>query len=152
MPDVIYATLPRRFAAAVYDMFISFLPVCVVCAGAFSSAGKDINSMMDKLDGTSILLITLYLVVYEVTLVVSSWRGTIGMRILGLSVQDLKTGATITPEQAVLRSVVFYMPVIGSVLLLVQPLVIMSTKRHQGIQDLLAGTVVVLRTRPAALD
>jgi len=113
-------------------------------------------------DRTLRLVLNLVLValggVYFVVLWRSPWQGTLGMRLLGLRILRATDGATLPLESAVLRwfvltgatTLVLEVPSAGSLLAFIAflwfviLLLTTSTDRlHQGLQDRLAGSVIV---------
>ena len=145
------AGLGSRVFAALLDLMVA-LGIYIVGAIAVTigTLGADVSTQRTA----QIVLLTFVLVVYPVVAQTVMRGRTVGKRAIGLRAVTLE-GAPIRFRHAVLRMMG------GLVGLLIPPggitgmLFILGTRRHQGVGDLLAGTVVIrdpTRTRlPPAL-
>jgi uncharacterized RDD family membrane protein YckC len=96
------------------------------------------------------LTVAVQLVVHGAYLIFMWQRGqTIGMRALNISVLRASDGGHLTPEEAVKRFVPFGLALItgpvGFLIWLAMVVTVASDPRGQGLQDKLAGSVVVRR-------
>ena len=130
-----YASIFRRFAAFVIDLpFLIALyhlcdPVCIFLQDAW-------GFIFD----TYIIMYIVFIIVYFCAFECSPMQGTLGKAILGIKLQNSHDDSRITFTTALLRIVVktFSILFFGFGIL-----PIIFTKKHQGLHDLIAGTVVV---------
>lgn len=134
----------RRLAAAFLDslvLMIGLLLLIVPMVFLFeTSASQQADDTMEALLG--LVLIGAYFVVnllYPVVFEASKWQATVGKRLVGLRVTD-SVGHRISLGQAIGRNFLK-----GLVNLIFWPLilVIVFSRRHQGLHDMVAQTFVV---------
>jgi uncharacterized RDD family membrane protein YckC len=140
-PGLAYASFWRRLAAYVIDLVI------------MGTIGAVIRyALVGGRSGFAGLAVTILiaLVVHAVYLV-GLWQTgqTLGMRVLDLVVLRAEDGARLTPGQALLRFIPFgvalVVPLLGSLVWLAMAITVAVDPRGQGLQDKLAGSVVVHR-------
>lgn len=135
MSTATYASIFRRFAAFLLDLpFI--LALYYVCGSICIFLEDAWGFIFD----TYIIMYIIMIIIYFCSLESSSLQGTIGKLLIGIQVQNSHEDSRITFTTALLRFVVkiFSILVFGLGILL-----IIFTKKHQGLHDLVAGTVVV---------
>ena len=130
-----YASIFRRFAAFVIDLpFIIALyylcdSVCIFLRDAWGSIFE-----------THIIMYIFFIIVYFCAFESSPMQGSMGKALIGIRVQNSQDDSRITFMTSLLRLAVK----IFSILFLgFGILPIIFTKKHQGLHDLIAGTVVV---------
>ncbi len=150
--QLVYASLWKRIVAACGDGLVLMLPLILVGGLIMFNDKISIVELAAKVKtfSTTVLLF-LYGLTYEVALLVSPWRATLGMRAVGIKAQDEKTGEMLTAAQATMRHLVFGLSgqipllniLVGLAMMFVQPFMIAFGAKKQGIQDALTGTVIV---------
>lgn len=135
-----YAGFWRRFAAWAIDYALVFLGSAVLAILAFLAGLSDRTPLM--LVATLVLYFS-----YCALLESSSWQATIGKRLLGLKVTNLR-GERIGFARAATR---FFAELLSGLTLCLGYLLIVVTRRRQALHDLIAGTLVAhagARVRP----
>ena len=135
---LLYATLGPRVKAVIRDMFVyAGGMVVLVLLSSFMQPGPVLRAI--------VIVLVAALILYEPVLV--SWAGgTLGHRSLNLRVVRATDSGRVAFPRALLRFLV------KSVTGLLGFLAIELTRRHQGLHDLAAGTVVVPRGAPSTIE
>ena len=159
-PGLVYAGAIPRTAAWIVDGFIvaivaGILSVPFATPVAVQTNGSPDFTRMAAQGGLSAIISTVIGAAYFILLWTTGWRATLGMRLFGLQVGDVATGAKLRIDQAVKRWLalgtwVGIIPVVG-LFQLVWELVLLATTvsspTKQGIHDRFAGSAIV---RPAS--
>ena len=124
-----YPRFSRRVAAVVVDSMI-YMVLFIALAVALGR--------VDMHGGIKVAVMVAVYIILEPVLV-SITGGTLGQHWRGLRVQHAETGGFLSLPRAVLRFIV------KSILGLYSLLLILLTKRHQAVHDMVSGSVVVLR-------
>ena len=130
-----YASIFRRFAAFVIDLpFLIALyhlcdPVCIFLQDAW-------GFIFD----TYIIMYIIFIIVYFCAFECSPVQGTIGKLLLGIQIQNSHDDSRITIMTSLLR---LALKLFSILFLGFGILPIIFTKKHQGLHDLIARTVVV---------
>jgi len=146
----VYAGFWLRFAAYLIDAIILslvFAPLGFVLGIVLGATGnaQDPDLMLASnglINAGSIVAGWLYSSLLES----SSWQGTVGKKLCGLRVTDMD-GYQISFGKATGR---YFGKILSSLICLVGFFMVAFTEKHQGLHDLLAGTLVV--TGPAPID
>jgi uncharacterized RDD family membrane protein YckC len=142
-PGVVYAILWQRLAAYLVDLLIMGgigALVRILLLGRHSGAGDLYAAIL-----TALVVHAAYLI--------GLWQTgqTLGMRLLDLVVLRAEDGARLTPLQAFMRFIPFglalILPFLGVLVWLTMAITVAVDPRGQGLQDRLAGSVVVRRAR-----
>lgn len=104
----------------------------------------NVNLSYDDSSGISIVLFWLYFSILES----SKYKATIGKMVLGLKVSDIK-GNRITFSRATGR---FFAKIISTVLFLAGYIMIVFTRKKQGLHDKLAKTLVLKTETPLSRE
>lgn len=140
-PGLVYADLWTRLAAYVIDLIIvGAIGLIIRVPLARHATGLD----------AYLILVGVQLVVHGVYLVALWHRGqTVGMRALSLSVLRASDGGLLTTDECLRRFVLFGLALvvapIGFLIWLAMALTVATDGRKQGLQDKMAGSVVVRR-------
>lgn len=136
-----YAAFSKRFLAHVIDSIVinCFLEVTYWCLKLFANVTAE-----NVIDTGNIMLIALYGVgfflidaPYEIFSYCSKYQATIGKRVVGIAVVDLK-GERISFARSILRFLASFLSAIS----IVGFLMVLFTKKKQTMHDMLAETVV----------
>jgi len=94
-------------------------------------------------NGFTFILLPLMLIAYESLLLINRGQ-TVGKMVTKIAVVD-QSGSYLTPSKAALRSVVKFLPFVGSLLLLISLVLIITHEQRQAIHDLVADSRVVYK-------
>ena len=135
MSTVTYASMVRRLAAFILD-----LPFIIVLYYLCDSICFFFRDAWGTIFDTHIIMYIIIIIVYFCAFEASSLQGTFGKLLLGIQVQNIKDDSRITFMTSLMRLAVkiFSILIFGLGILL-----IIFTKKHQGLHDLVAGTIVV---------
>lgn len=151
-----YAGFWKRVGAWIIDYLIVLVPVGVIAfsmgaMGAFEHFMSQVNSGVSTVVAAaeysrtvrpaamwSLLVGFIYYAAFEC----SAWQATPGKLALGLRVTDLQ-GRRLGPGRSVLRNLVRLANAITALIPFICYLTVAWTARHQGLHDLLAGTLVL---------
>ena len=126
-------------------LIIAFFIVVLALVAVVSTSGHaPVENLTVWLGPLVILLVLTWL--YFAGLESSAWQATLGKRAARLQVTD-RMGRRLSFGRATGR---FFAKVISTIPLLIGYLVAAFTPRKQALHDLIAGTVVVKRSRPQA--
>ena len=140
--DVQYEGLVTRSIAFAIDAAIIDL-VAIVVAGAVALAVSVLSVPKDALDAVLIALGAALFLGWSVGYFVTFWSTTgqtPGSRLMRITVRSADDGSILRPRRAALR---FAGLVLAAIPLLAGFLPILFDARRRGLQDMLAGTVVV---------
>jgi len=135
-----YAGFWRRFGAYILDVIVlnvAGLIIGFIIGLAFASAGADESTVMGISSVIIIILAWLYFAISES----SSKQATLGKLALGVVVTD-GTGNRVSFGRATGR---FVAKIISGLILCIGYLMIAFTERKQGLHDMIADTLVVLK-------
>ncbi|MBN2017939.1 MAG: RDD family protein [Candidatus Cloacimonetes bacterium] len=130
-----YASIFRRAAALVLD-----LPFIIILYYFCDSVCIFLRDAWGTLFGTNISMYIIFIVVYFCAFECSSLKGTIGKMLIGIQVCKQNPNKKISFATALLR---FFIKVLSLPILPIVVLLIIITKKHQGLHDLIAETVVI---------
>lgn len=166
----VYADVPNRVIAYIIDVIVMFVILFVIAlvlaavglaSGTLTATGYEANYVGAFVTAILGLLITGAYFVFTWT----SWRATVGMRLLGMQIGNAGDGATLTTNQAIRRffalsgpsiiaQVLSPIPLIGlllSVLAILWAIFLLYTTAQsptkQGWHDVFANTQVVKAAR-----
>ncbi len=130
-----YASISRRLVAFLLD-----LPFIIVLYYVCGSICIFLEDAWGFIFDTYIIMYIIFIIVYFCAFECSPMQGTLGKALIGIQIQNSHDDSGITFMTALLRLVVkiFSILFFGFGILL-----IIFTKKHQGLHDLIAGTVVV---------
>jgi len=123
-----YAGFWLRFVAFIIDFIVTAFASAIV-----GLVFRDLGSILTIGIGAG------YFIYFES----SEYQGTLGKIALGLKVTDLK-GARITPATAAIRHIGKF---VSAIIVGIGFIMIAFTEKKQGLHDILAGTLVVLKTQ-----
>ncbi len=131
-----YASLERRFMANLFDLFTVFLLHALIV--------YVLLLFVNRSEGLSIVLyvypsavVTFYL--YNIVAEASKMQGTFGKKLLGIMVSDLN-GDRISVKTSITRN---FGKLICNLTLGIGYLVVIFSKRNQGLHDMMADTLVI---------
>lgn len=139
--DVQYAGFWRRVGAALIDTLLISVVLGVLAMAMGRHADYGLADHMPQISDRAMELLS------TAAIVIAFWllkQGTPGKLLVGARVVDAQTGATLTPGQAVIRYLGYYVSIIPLCLGLVW---VAFDGRKQGWHDKLAGTVVILERK-----
>lgn len=144
----VYAGFWLRFAAYLIDTVILslvFVPVGfvlgIVMAATDNARDPDLMVVFNGLINLASFVAGW---LYSSLLESSSWQGTVGKKLCGLRVTDMD-GYQISFGKATGR---YFGKILSSLICLVGFIMVAFTEKHQGLHDLLAGTLVVTGAAP----
>lgn len=123
-----YAGFVQRVAAKIIDGVI-LLPV-----------GWLVDSLISN-QGMTLILTTIVMWPYYAGMESSSWQATIGKRLLGIYVTDMKD-QRLDFSRATVR---WFAQILSGITLAIGYLMVAFTERKQGLHDMIAGTLVQQR-------
>jgi len=130
-----YVSIFRRVAALILD-----LPFIIILYYFCDSVCIFLHDAWGTMFGNNISMYIIVIFVYFCTFECSSLQGTIGKILIGIKVCKQNPNEKISFATALLR---FFIKVLSLLILPLVVLLIIITKKHQGLHDLIAGTVVI---------
>jgi len=130
-----YASIFQRFAAFLLD-----LPFILVLYYVCSSICIFLEDAWGFIFDTYIIMYIIMIIIYFCAFESSSLQGTLGKLLVGIQIQNSHEDSRITFMTALLR---FAVKIFSILFLGLGILPIIFTKKHQGLHDLVAGTIVV---------
>ena len=135
MSTGLYASIFRRFAAFVID-----LPFIIALYYLCDSVCIFLHDAWGFIFDTYIIMYIIFIIVYFCAFESSPMQGTMGKAIIGIKLQNSRDDSRITFMTALLR---FAVKIFSILFFGFGILPIIFTNKHQGLHDLIAGTVVV---------
>jgi len=142
----------RLFAYFVDGLLVTFISAAIIVIPLMMIISFDESFVISSVAFVfEFIAIVLLFFLYEAYFLSSSRMATPGKRLLGIHVTDMN-GNQISFSRALLRTVfkfglavIGYIPVVGliSLVIFLNPFLIVLTEKKQAIHDLIAGTVVV---------
>jgi len=152
-PRVVYASFTRRVAAYIFDSFLLFLfiePLILRPLMARNGISPEDTAALYNINNRQVLAINLLVAlvawVYWAVLESSPWRATVGKKLLGLQVTDLR-GQRISFARATGRH---FAKNLSLLMLGIGFFMIAFTEKRQGFHDMIAGCLVLRVVRPQA--
>jgi|GEM_PF-2478313 len=130
-----YASIFRRFAAFLLD-----LPFIIVLYYVCDSICIFFEEGWGFIFDTYIIMYIIMIIVYFCAFESSPMQGSLGKALIGIKIQNSHDDSRITFMTALVR---FFAKIVSILLGGFGILLIIFTKKHQGLHDLIAGTVVV---------